>query len=83
MKNLLRRLASLAPVSLIVLANVGTAQADSIKILAWNITGAALSGNATNQEIVSTIFSQEDADVILLSETRRAGDQIVNLLDGP
>ena len=83
MKNLLRRLPSLAPVSLIVLANVGTAQADSIKILAWNITGAALSGNATNQEIVSTIFSQEDADVILLSETRRAGDQIANLLDGP
>ena len=83
MKNLLRRLASLAPVSLIVLANVRTAQADSIKILAWNITGAALSGNATNQEIVSTIFSQEDADVILLSETRRAGDQIANLLYCP
>jgi endonuclease/exonuclease/phosphatase family metal-dependent hydrolase len=68
---------------LFVLANVGTARADSIKILAWNITGAALSGDATNQEIVSTIFSREDADVILLSETRRAGDQIASLLDGP
>lgn len=83
MKNLIRRLAFLAPVVLFVLANVGTARADSIKILAWNITGAALSGNATNQEIVSTIFSREDADVILLSETRRAGDQIASLLDGP
>ncbi|MEE8543517.1 MAG: endonuclease/exonuclease/phosphatase family protein [Gammaproteobacteria bacterium] len=68
---------------LFVLANAETAQADSIKILAWNITGAALSGDATNQEIVSAIFSREDADVILLSETRRAGDQIASLLDGP
>ncbi len=83
MKYLVRRLAFLAPVLLFVLANIETAQADSIKILAWNITGAALSGNATNQEIVSTIFSQEDADVLLLSETRRAGDQIASLLDGP
>ncbi len=83
MKKLIRRLAFLAPVVLFVLANAGTAQADSIKILAWNITGAALSGDATNQEIVSTIFSREDADVILLSETRRAGDQIASLLDGP
>jgi len=82
-KKLIRRLAFLAPVVLFVLANAGTAQADSIKILAWNITGAALSGDATNQEIVSTIFSREDADVILLSETRRAGDQIASLLDGP
>ena len=83
MKNLIRRLAFLVPVVLFVLASVGTARADSIKILAWNITGAALSGNAANQEIVSTIFSREDADVILLSETRRAGDQIASLLDGP
>ena len=83
MKNLIRRLAFLAPVVLFIVANAGTAQADSIKILAWNITGAALSGDATNQEIVSTIFSREDADVILLSETRRAGDQIASLLDGP
>ena len=83
MKNLIRQLAFLAPVLLFVLANAETTRADSIKILAWNITGAALSGDATNQEIVSTIFSREDADVILLSETRRAGDQIASLLDGP
>ncbi len=83
MKYLVRRLASLAPVLLFVLANVETVQADSIKILAWNITGAALSGDAANQEIVSAIFSQEDADILLLSETRRAGDQIASLLGGP
>ena len=83
MKYLVRRLAFLSPVLLFVLANAETVQADSIKILAWNITGAALSGNATNQEIVSAIFGQEDADILLLSETRRAGDQIASLLDGP
>ena len=83
MKYLVRRLAFLAPFLLFVLANAETVQADSIKILAWNITGAALSGNAANQEIVSAIFGQEDADILLLSETRRAGDQIASLLDGP
>lgn len=56
-------------------------QEGPIKILAWNITGADLSGNATNQEIISTIFSQEDADVILLSETGRGASEIDSVLN--
>jgi predicted amidohydrolase YtcJ len=58
------------------------AYADAVNILAWNITGGQLSGNATNQEIISTIFSQEDADVLLLSETGRGASEIAAVLDG-
>jgi len=81
-KNSVRRLSFLAPVVLFAVMNVETTHADSVKILAWNITGAQVSGNAINLDIASTIFSQEDADIILLSETRRAGSDLAGVLDG-
>ncbi len=81
-KSLVKRLAFLASILLFAAVSVETAQADSIKILAWNITGAAVAENATNLEISSTIFSEEDADIILLSETRRAANDIAGVLDG-
>ncbi len=81
-KGLVRHLSFLAPVLLLATVSADTAQADSIKILAWNITGAAVAENATNLEISSTIFNQEDADIILLSETRRAASDIAGVLDG-
>ncbi len=80
-KGLVRRLSFLAPVLLFATTQIEIAQAESVKILAWNITGAAVSGNATNLEISSTIFSREDADIILLSETRRAENEIADILD--
>ncbi len=79
--GLVRRLSFLAPALLFSTASVETARADSVKILAWNITGAAVAEDATNLEIAATIFSREDADVVLLSETRRAATEIAGVLD--
>ncbi len=81
LRTSVRRLSILIPALLFSIANVETALADSIKLLAWNVTGAAVFENATNLEIVSTIISQEDADVLLLSETRRAASEIAGVLE--
>jgi hypothetical protein len=79
--DLIRQLSLLAPVLLLVIANPDTTQADTAKILARNITGAAVAEDANNVEISAAIFSQEDADIILLSETRRAESAIAGILD--
>ena len=81
-KRLVRRLSCLAPVLLFATVYAEIAYADAVNVLAWNITGGQLSGNATNQAIISTIFSQEDADVLLLSETGRGASEIAAVLDG-
>jgi len=64
------------------MVSVKSAQADSVKLLAWNVTGGSLPGNAANQAIVSTVLGQEDADIILLSETGRGSSEITAILDG-
>jgi hypothetical protein len=79
--DLIRQLSLLALVLLLVIANPDTTQADTAKILARNITGAAVAEDANNVEISAAIFSQEDADIILLSETRRAEGAIAGILD--
>ncbi len=55
--DLIRRLSLLAPVLLLVIANPDTTQADTVKILARNITGAAVAEDANNVEISAAIFS--------------------------
>jgi len=76
-----RRLFFLAPVTVFIIVSAGTTQAGTVKILAWNITGAAVAEDDNNLDISAAIFGHEDADIILLSETRRAESAIASVLD--
>ena len=54
--------------------------ADTIKILEWNISGNELNGNITNQNAATAIFDSEDADIITLQETSNGADEIATIL---
>lgn len=57
------------------------AEAAPIEMLAWNVTGRDINNNPTNQNLAETIFNNEDADVLLISETSRGSDEIADMLE--
>lgn len=54
--------------------------ADTVKILEWNISGSELSGNSSKQNAAAEIFDSEDADIIALQETSRGSSAIASIL---
>ena len=54
--------------------------ADTVKLLEWNITGNQLNGSIINQNAATAIFDSEDADIIALQETSSGADEIATIL---
>ena len=57
-----------------------SSNADTVKILEWNVTGSELNGNITNQNAATVIFDIENADIISLQETGNGADEIATIL---